>query len=203
MKPSHWTHLTQLARAMQQEGVDGRVAGDFIAEIDAHLADSDADPANSLAPLDHWPARWPDETEPPVAGGSDLTGWQLPPGCSLSWPSWWVSRRRPRAGGPHRGLGLTRGLWRDRCRARHGLGILATRRLDGRSWSPLTGWSAWLILGAVAALAASGSVALEERFLVTVSRLLAIAVEVVGIPLLAAIVASRTTRSGFPTTPST
>lgn len=43
-----WVYLSQLARALQVEGVDGRRAGEFVAEIDSHLTETDSDPVEEF-----------------------------------------------------------------------------------------------------------------------------------------------------------
>ncbi len=48
MNQEAWTYLAQLTRALQQEGVDGRRAGEFVAEIDSHLAETGADPVDKF-----------------------------------------------------------------------------------------------------------------------------------------------------------
>lgn len=50
MNRQAWIYLAQLTRALQQEGVDGARAGEFVAEIDSHLAETGADPVDEFGP---------------------------------------------------------------------------------------------------------------------------------------------------------
>jgi len=50
MNQQSWVYLAQLARALQQKGVDGTRAGEILAELDAHLTESGADPVEELGP---------------------------------------------------------------------------------------------------------------------------------------------------------
>ncbi len=43
-----WIYLSQLARALQVEGVDGRRAGEFVAEVDSHLVETGSDPVEEF-----------------------------------------------------------------------------------------------------------------------------------------------------------
>jgi hypothetical protein len=186
MKRSEWTYLAQLARAMQAECVDGRIAGDFIAEIDAHLAETDVDPA--------------DEFGPPAALAREVAGRT---GARRRWDirSPWLTMT----------VGLLVFLvvilvyqaimsgWPDETvisvgDAIYGLmffvlsvgfGYVATRRLDGRSWAPLKGWKALLTVVVIAAIGTTLSTVLGERVLITVPRSGVIGAIVVGAPLVA------------------
>ncbi len=48
MNQTNWTYLAQLARALQMEGVEGHRSGEFIAEIDSHLAETGVDPVEEF-----------------------------------------------------------------------------------------------------------------------------------------------------------
>ncbi len=48
MNQQSWTYLSQLTRALQNEGVDGARAGEFVAEVDSHLAETGADPVEEF-----------------------------------------------------------------------------------------------------------------------------------------------------------
>jgi hypothetical protein len=48
MNNQAWVYLSQLTRALQAEGVDGRRAGDFVAEIDSHLTETYSDPVEEF-----------------------------------------------------------------------------------------------------------------------------------------------------------
>lgn len=141
MNQESWTYLAQLTRALQLEGVEGRRAGEFIAEIDSHLAETGADPVDEFGPpfaLAAELAQRPDSRRPGwippltvvwilallvclvlvVAGDAVMRGWDdrgIP--VRLAGIVWVATVM---------GLGMA---W----------GYIATRHLDGRTWSPLTG----------------------------------------------------------------
>lgn len=77
MNQQSWTYLSQLSRALQQEGVEGARAGEFVAEVDSHLAETGADPVEEFGP--------PFELAAELARrpGSRRPGW-LPP----IWAMW-------------------------------------------------------------------------------------------------------------------
>lgn len=77
MNRQAWVYLAQLTRALQQEGVDGRRAGEFVAEIDSHLTETGADPVDEFGP--------PFELAAKLARrpGSRRPGW-IPPTWAMS-----------------------------------------------------------------------------------------------------------------------
>lgn len=189
MRTTDWTYLAQLARALKQERVDGKIAGDFLAEIDAHLADSDADPADEFGPpadlarglasRDGATRRWSFRS-PYWAIGVLLLVLVLLVALAESvqggWPEEVAIPASPLAyGALVGGLGMA-------------VGITATRRLDGRSWRAMTGWKFWLAIIVVAVLATTISTALDDVTLVTVPRGAVIGLVVVGLPLLVGLV---------------
>jgi hypothetical protein len=184
VKRTDWTYLAQLARAMQQECVDGRIAGDFIAEVDAHLAESGADPVEEFGP----PAALAREV---AARDGAVRKW------SLRTPWWgiaaglllmlvlvvvtggvldgWPERFDVTAGPLAYALTIyTLGV---------GFGFVATRRLDGRSWAALTGWKSWVAVLAIAILGTTLATTLAEQVIFTISRSAVIALGVVVVPL--------------------
>jgi hypothetical protein len=185
-----WTYLAQLARAMQMEGVDGKVAGELVAEIDAHLAESGADPA--------------DEFGPPAALARELV--TRAGARRLRWvPSVWSTLVTALAAfvvvvgigeGIRNGWAAT-GVEIPASAAAYGLtivcagmgfGYTATRRLDGRSWSPLTGWRAWVAIGIIAVVATTLATVVDDRVLVTMPRAGLVALLAVMVPALIAVV---------------
>ncbi len=187
MKQSDWTYLAQLARAMRQECVDGRTAGDFIAEIDAHLTESGVDPADEFGPpaslarelaaKDGTTRRFRLNTPLVAVGVMALVLLVLVvffEGVSAGW-----AERIPVPAAP-----LVYGLIIG------GLsmifGIVATRRLDGRSWSPLTGWKSWAIIIGLAVVGTTASTVLADAVLVSLPRQAAVGFVVVGAVLVIA-----------------
>jgi hypothetical protein len=189
MKSTDWTYLARLARAMQQECIDGRVAGDFIAEIDAHLAESGLDPvaefgspaqlARQVAGRDNVTRRWR-ISSPWWAIGVGLFVLVLLVAVVEGIQSGW-SEQIALPAAPL-GYGLTiAGL-------SMAFGVIATRRLDGRTWAPLVGWKSIGVVGAIAVLGTSLSAALADRILVTVPSTLVVGAAIVGIPAVIAAV---------------
>jgi hypothetical protein len=142
--------LAQLTRALQVEGVEGRRAGEFVAEVDSHLAETGADPVDEFGPPFALAA------EMAQRPGSRRPGW-IPPltvvwllalvlGVVLVVAADAVTRGWDDGGIPVRlaaivWIGVVMG-------AGMGWGYVATQRLDGRTWAPLTGGRA--VLAAVA-----------------------------------------------------
>lgn len=190
MKTTEWTYLAQLARAMQWEGVEGRIAGDFIAEIDAHLADSDLDPAEEFGPPAAL-ARQVADREGARRRWTIRSPWlQMAAGLVLlvilvaliaGMGAGWSEPIEIPADSTVFALTIY-GL-------SVGFGYLATRQLDGRSWSPLTGWRAWLIVGSVAVLGTTLSTVVGDRVLLTVPSTAVIVGLLVATPLLIGMVA--------------
>jgi hypothetical protein len=152
MNQATWTYLAQLTRALRVEGVEGRSAGEFVAEVESHLAETGADPIAEFGA--------PFELAAEVARrpGAHRPGW-VPP----LWWAWvlglvatavlvaaveavflgWDDRGVPvRA----RGLLWVGGVYGASTVA----GYLATRRLDGRSWRALFGLRFFLVVVGIA-----------------------------------------------------
>ena len=170
MNQQSWVYLGQLSRALQQEGVDGTRAGEFVAEIDSHLVETGADPIDEFGP--------PFELAAELARrpGSRRPGW-LPPIWAM-----WV-------------FGLlvavvlvavvdaTMSGWDDTgvpIKAR-GIAYIAvfypavmvfsyasTRRLTGRTWTALTGGRAALVILGIAIATTTAATIAGDRVIARV-----------------------------------
>jgi len=192
-----WTYLGQLTRALQAQGVDGRRAGEFVAEVESHLAETGSDPV--------------DEFGTPYALASDLAG--RPGARRPGWipPLWWLWA-----------LGLVAltisvtaidlliagtidGAVPIRARSvlyASGIyvgglvgGYIVTRRLDGRSWHPLAGLAAAVI---IAASASTLSQLAGEAVITTMPSVWLWTLAIVVAPALLVIVARRNNPVRFP-----
>ena len=152
-----WTYLAQLTRALQMEGVDGQRAGEFVAEIDSHLTETNADPVEEFGT--------PFELATQLASrpGSRRPGW-VPP----TWALWIVGLLVALVlvaladlvmlgwdgdGVPLRARGIAWiGVFYPATMA---FSYAATRRLSGRAWTALTGGRALLVVLAIGAITAT------------------------------------------------
>ena len=200
MNDATWTYLAQLTRALQMEGVEGRRAGEFVAEIDSHLAETGADPVEELGtPYDLAAelARRPGVRRP---------GW-VPP----LWLAWvlaipaagiavvaidavmtgWEDGRIPiRAGGVVWVIGLMV--------ASLGFGYFATRRLDGRTWQALTGGRAALSILAIAVVVTTVQQSAGDRIMATVPATAFWVAAAIVLPLLVVLLIRRNNPVRFP-----
>ncbi len=200
MNPQSWTYLSQLSRALQQEGVDGARAGEFVAEVDSHLAETGADPIEEFGP--------PFELAVELARrpGSRKPGW-LPP----IWAMWLA------------GLVLSLALvvvvdavlagWDDtgvpiRARGIFYIGVFypgvvvinyaSTRLLSGRSWTDLVdGRIALAVLGIAIATTTAAAIA-GDREIARVPVTVFSGVVVAVIPALLFVMIKRNNTIRFP-----
>lgn len=200
MNQSSWTYLAQLTRALQVEGVEGRRAGEFVAEVDSHLAETGVDPV--------------EEFGPPFALASDLAqrpgsrrpGW-IPPltavwilaliaGVVLVVAADAVVRGWDDQGVPVRAAGL---VWIG---AVMGVGMawgyVATRHLDGRSWTPLTGGRAIAVAIGIGVVTTTLSQLVGDGVVARVPAAVFWWVAAIFVPLLLAAVARRNNPVRFP-----
>lgn len=165
MNQQEWVYLAQLTVALQQEGVEGSRAGEFVAEIDTHLMESEVDPVAEFGT--------PFELAEELASrpGSRRPGW-LPPMGAI-WLLGLVAAVLGAAAVDAVMLG-----WGDRGIPLRAFGVVSvgsfyagvvglkyasTRRLDGRTWSAVAGPRALLIIVAIAAAVTTLSSLAGER----------------------------------------
>jgi len=165
-----WVYLGQLSRALQHEGVDGVRAGEFVAEIDSHLAETGVDPIVEFGPpfqLAAELARRP---------GSRRPGW-MPP----LWATWFlglavalvlvVVADAVMAGWDDTGVPIkARGIAYMAVfyPAVMVAGYAFTRRLTGRSWSALIGGRAALAVIGIAIATTTAATIAGDRVVVRV-----------------------------------
>ncbi len=170
MNQESWVYLAQLTRALQQEGVDGARAGEFVAEIDSHLAETEADP------IDEFGTPFELAAELARRPGSLRPGW-LPP----IWAMWIV--------GLVVALVLIAVLeaftvdWDDTGVPINARGVayiavfypavmvfsyVGTRGLTGRTWTALTGSRALLVLVGIGVATATASTIAGDRVIARV-----------------------------------
>ena len=200
MNQASWTYLGQLTRALQQEGVEGHHAGEFVAEIDSHLAESGADPVAEFGP--------PSELAAELARrpGARRPGW-VPPLWSL-WllliPATMIAAVAFEAlafgrddgriaisaeGVLYPAILMPAAMW---------YGYLATRRLDGRSWAPVTGLTSALVALGIAIVTTTTAQMTANRVIATVPATVFWATAAVILPLLIAVYAWRNNPIRFP-----
>lgn len=186
MNQQSWVYLAQLTRALQHEGVDGGRAGEFVAEIDSHLAETEADPVDEFGTpfeLAAELARRPDSRRP---------GW-VPP----TWAMWVVALVV--AGALVAVLDAFRTGWDDSGVPINARGItyiavfysavmvfsyVATRRLSGRTWTALTGGRAALVIVGIAIVTTTASTIAGDRVVARVPAPVFWGAVVVLVPIL-------------------
>ena len=200
MNQQSWVYLAQLSRALQMEGVDGARAGEFVAEIDSHLAETKADPIEEFGS--------PFELAAELARrpGSRRPGW-LPP----IWAMWVV------------GLVLALVLvavvdaimvgWNDAGVPIRAAGIFAlavfypatmvfsyasTRRLSGRAWTALTGGRAALVILSIAIITTTAGAMAGEQVIARVPVPVFWGVVAVVVPILVFLIIKRNNPIRFP-----
>jgi hypothetical protein len=200
MNQASWTYLAQLTRALQLEGVDGRRAGDFVAEVDGHLAETGVDPVDEFGPPFVLAA------ELAQRPGSRRPGW-VPPltavwllalivGVVLVVASdavmrGWDDRGIPVRLGAIVWVGVVMGVgmaW----------GYVATQRLDGRTWAPLTGGRAIVVAIGIGVVTTTLSQLVGDRVLGRVPVAGFWWAVVIVVPLLLAVIIRRNNPVRFP-----
>jgi hypothetical protein len=195
-----WIYLGQLTRALQQEGVAGARAGEFVAEIDSHLAETGADPVDEFGP--------PFELAAELARrpGSRRPGW-IPP----MWAMWIV--------GLLAALMLVvlvdtieTGMADSTVTVKAaGLAWIAvfypavmafsyasTRRLSGRRWTALTGGGAALFIVGTALATVTAEAIAGDRVVARVPATLFWAVVAVVVPFVGYVLVKRNNPIRFP-----
>ena len=165
MNQQSWVYLAQLTRALQHEGVDGLHAGEFVAEIDSHLAETGADPVDEFGT--------PFELAAELARrpGSRLPRWAPP-----IWAMWIVGlvvalllvsvfdaliAGWDDAGVPIRARGVAYiAVFYSAIMV---FSYVATRRLSGRTWTALTGGRAALVILAIAIVTTTAANIVGDR----------------------------------------
>lgn len=200
MNQTNWTYLAQLARALQMEGVEGHRSGEFIAEIDSHLAETGVDPVEEFGTPYELAA------ELAVRPGARRPGW-VPP----LWLMWLLSAVASMIAVvavdavmlgwedgqvPIRARGI---VWIAVFMASSlSFGYFATRRLDGRSWRPLNGGGAALIIFGIAVVVTTASQMVGDRVIATVPAVAFWVTAAIALPLLIVVIARRNNPIRFP-----
>jgi len=200
VKEAVWTYLAQLTRALQMEGVDGRRAGEFVAEIDSHLFDTGADPVEEFGT--------PFELASQLAArpGSKRPGW-VPP----TWAMWIVGLVAglmlvvvadvvvfgwDGSGVPVRARGV---VWiAVFLPAIMAFSYFATRSLSGREWTALTGGRALLIILVIAVATTTAESYAGDRVIAYVPTTLFWVVVSVAAPAVIWLVVKRNNPIRFP-----
>lgn len=144
-----WVYLSQLVRALQLQGVDGRSIGEMVVEIEQHLVDSGADPVDEFGPppqLAEELAARPESRRPgwvPPLWMNYLLGFVIMVLLIPLVPTYWTEDAIPVRAGMISFAVLAYGgaTW---------LGYRAHQRLDGRNWNALLGWRPALVILAFA-----------------------------------------------------
>jgi len=185
----NWTYLGQLTRALAYECVEGRRAGEFVAEIESHLAETGADPVEEFGtPYDL-------AVELAKRPGAHRPGW-VPP----LWLLWLLQMAATLIYMTALGAIFLRG--RDGRIAVYWFyalvagivmpvgalyGYVATRRLRGRSWGALKP-GRFLLAALVIAIAFTvATLLVADRIIVTVPAGLFWVAAVIALPLLIAL----------------
>lgn len=200
MTEQDWVYLAQLTRALQVEGVEGRRAGEFVAEIDSHLSETGADPVEEFGTPFELAAQL--ATRP----GSGRHGW-VPP----LWSVWLlaillagllgVAYDTVVEGWGDAGVAVRAStiIWVGGIVATSLVaGYYATRRLDGRSWAALAGWRSLLPVVAAAVVTVSAANAAGDRILVVIPTSVFWGAVVVAAPLLTLVIIKRNNPVQFP-----
>ena len=200
MNRQAWIYLAQLTRALQQEGVDGRRAGEFVAEIDTHLAETGADPVDEFGT--------PFELAAELARrpGSRRPGW-LPP----TWTIWVIGLFAllvfvvivdavilgwDDTGVPIRARGLV--YFAVFYPAVMVFGYAGTRRLSGRSWAAVTGGRSLIAALGVAIVVTTLATMAGDRVIALIPVPLFWGIAAVVVPLLAFLLVKRSNPVRFP-----
>ncbi len=200
MNQTNWTYLAQLARALQMEGVEGRRAGEFIAEIDSHLTETGADPVEEFG------APYQLAAELALRPGARRPGW-VPP-LWLTWLLSMVTAMIAVVAVDALILGWDNGRIPIRARGivwiavmlvgSLSFGYFATRRLDGRSWRPLNGGGAALIILGIAIVVTTASEMVGDRIIATVPAVAFWVTAAIALPTLIVVIARRNNPIRFP-----
>ena len=200
MNKEAWTYLAQLTRALQQEGVDGARAGEFVAEIDSHLQEAGSDPVAEFGTpfaLAEEFARRP---------GSRRPGW-VPP----IWAMWVVGlllalvfvaivdavmRGWDDTGVPimARGLAWVAVFYP----ATMVFSYVSTRRLSGRTWAAMTGGRAALFILAIAIVTTTASSIAGDRVVARVPVPVFLGIVAVVVPVAVVLMIKRNNPVRFP-----
>jgi hypothetical protein len=201
MNQQNWVYLGQLTRALQQEGVEGHRAGEFVAEIASHLEETGVDP------LEEFGTPFALAAELARRPGSRRPGW-LPP----LWSAWLVGLvamalwavaldvlsigwSEPEAPLRAQSIVYATALYAMIMATSY----LGTRLLDGRSWTALFG-STFVLAIIVGALMVSGlAYAVGEETVITMVPVAAFwATFVLVMPLLVFVLIKRNNPVRFP-----
>lgn len=200
MNRQAWIYLAQLTRALQQEGVDGRRAGEFVAEIDSHLAETGADP------VDEFGTPFELAVELARRPGSRRPGW-VPP----TWTIWVVGLFAllvfavifdavtlgwDDAGVPIRARGIV--YLAVFYPAVMVFSYASTRRLSGRSWAATTGGRSHLAALGIAIVVTTLATMAGDRVITFIPEPLFWRMAAVVVPLLAFLLVKRNNPVRFP-----